>query len=87
MSAKVSPQLVDVNRIYEARTRSLACAFLPSRIPSIDRAMRGGLVRGAITEVVGPAGAGKTQVHAPNRNFVSNSVQDLLNDGGVRGTA
>ena len=55
-----APRLRSARALHEQRrTRQ---SFLPTRLPSVDRALGGGLSRGALTEVVGPAGVGKTQL-------------------------
>eukprot|EP00613_Pedinella_sp_CCMP2098_P080830 CAMPEP_0171939756 /NCGR_PEP_ID=MMETSP0993-20121228/36585_1 /TAXON_ID=483369 /ORGANISM="non described non described, Strain CCMP2098" /LENGTH=497 /DNA_ID=CAMNT_0012581669 /DNA_START=49 /DNA_END=1542 /DNA_ORIENTATION=+ len=60
LAVRASPRLQSAVVLLEARQR--AQSFMPLRIPSIDAALGGGLSRGTLTEVVGPAGAGKTQM-------------------------
>ena len=55
-----APRLRSARFLYEQRL-GRQC-FLPTRIPSMDRALGGGLSRGSLSEVVGPAGVGKTQL-------------------------
>lgn len=43
------------------RAKNTEVRFLPMGLVSFDQTLRGGLPCGGITEVVGPAGAGKTQ--------------------------
>lgn len=42
--------------------RGVASRALPTGLPNLDRALRGGLPAGTVTEVVGPPGMGKTQL-------------------------
>ncbi|XP_042469102.1 DNA repair protein RAD51 homolog 2-like isoform X3 [Zingiber officinale] len=41
--------------------RALTGGYLPTRLLGLDRALRGGIPFGALTELVGPSGIGKTQ--------------------------
>eukprot|EP00050_Salpingoeca_kvevrii_P013927 m.31741 g.31741 ORF g.31741 m.31741 type:complete len:189 (+) comp5396_c0_seq2:31-597(+) len=41
--------------------RQKAASKLPTTLPALDAALRGGLICGTITEVAGPCGCGKTQ--------------------------
>jgi hypothetical protein len=43
------------------RAKQAHVSFLPTGMASLDKTLRGGLPCGSIIEVVGPAGAGKTQ--------------------------
>ena len=54
-----SPRSQTAWALLEARQTK--AAFLSTRIPTIDGALRGGLPRGSLSEIVGPAGVGKTQ--------------------------
>ena len=44
---------------------------LPLRVPSMDHALAGGLPFGAVSELLGPAGSGKTQAGAPDSQMDS----------------
>eukprot|EP00894_Picocystis_sp_ML_P003001 jgi/Pico_ML_1/53518/g4053.t1 len=54
----VAPSATDV----ASMRRMDASGHLPTKISPLDAAMRGGLPPRAITELAGPAGAGKTQM-------------------------
>ena len=59
-AAKVVPPLSTALRVHRQR---LECqAHLQTQLASLDRALKGGIPVGSITELVGPAGVGKTQM-------------------------
>lgn len=43
--------------------------FFPTQLKGLDEALGGGISVGALTELVGPAGIGKTQV-GPRKRFL-----------------
>ena len=59
VAANLCPQPRSVTERIKAKNSEVC--FLPMGLVSFDQTLRGGLPCGGITEVVGPAGAGKTQ--------------------------
>lgn len=58
----VAPTPISVNRLLSAGTNVQASRrYLPTSLVPLDTSLRGGLLKGTITEVVGPSGCGKTQ--------------------------
>jgi len=60
VSESASPRIHSAAHIFAARLSKIA--FLPLRLPSLDHVLGGGLSRGTLSEIVGPAGVGKTQL-------------------------
>jgi RecA/RadA recombinase len=60
VASSASPKLHSAAHIFHSRMSNVS--FLPLRLAKIDRLLGGGLSRGSISEVVGPAGVGKTQL-------------------------
>jgi hypothetical protein len=60
VASSASPKLHSAAHIFSSRLSNVS--FLPLRLAKIDRLLGGGLSRGSISEVVGPAGVGKTQL-------------------------
>ncbi|KAJ4831944.1 DNA repair protein RAD51 [Turnera subulata] len=62
ISATVSPPCQTALLLMENRLQNeLFSGHLPTRLKGLDDALRGGIPFGVLTEVVGPAGIGKTQ--------------------------
>lgn len=59
VAANICPAPRSVTECMLAKQQVVS--FLPTGMVSFDATLRGGLPCGGITEVVGPAGAGKTQ--------------------------
>ena len=51
---------VDISTFDELSTGGMR--HLPTGLPSLDKCLRGEIRVGAVTELVGPAGTGKTQL-------------------------
>jgi RAD51-like protein 1 len=60
LATRAAPRLKNAEELLLSRER--ARSFFPLGLPSVDGSLGGGLSRGTLTEVVGPAGAGKTQL-------------------------
>jgi RAD51-like protein 1 len=58
VAAKVAPTPVTALDLWHRRS---AASHLRTALPPLDAALHGGLPSGSVTEIVGPAGAGKTQ--------------------------
>lgn len=56
----ISVQVFDI--LSERAKKEVAFGHLPTGLPALDASLWGGIPFGVITEVVGPAGIGKTQV-------------------------
>jgi len=88
VSEKIAP--VPITALQMLHDRSSMNRFLPSGLALLDDKMRGGLIIGGISEVVGPPGVGKTQycfsccVQSVARRMRSNGGSG---EGGGGGTA
>lgn len=65
-SVLLSASLVDASALLQALSlmedHAVTGGYLPTRLLGLDRALRGGIPFGSLTELVGPSGIGKTQV-------------------------
>lgn len=62
VSADVAPRPTTVLALHQTRGAAGTQRHVPTLLQGLDAALRGGVPPGAITELVGPAGVGKTQM-------------------------
>ncbi|XP_062037421.1 DNA repair protein RAD51 homolog 2 isoform X2 [Lepus europaeus] len=61
VSKACAPQMKTAYAMKTQRCAALSPAFLPTTLPALDEALRGGVACGSLTEITGPPGCGKTQ--------------------------
>nr|XP_051682302.1 DNA repair protein RAD51 homolog 2 isoform X3 [Oryctolagus cuniculus] len=61
VSKACAPQMKTAYAMKTQRCAALSPAFLPTSLPALDEALRGGVACGSLTEITGPPGCGKTQ--------------------------
>lgn len=62
VSTSIAPSCSNALQMLNDRTVGTRNSHLPTHLSTLDEALYGGIPLGAVTELVGPAGVGKTQL-------------------------